>query len=382
MVALLDASKAFDRVQYVKLFNLLIKRGLCPIIVRFLALMYTNQFLRVDWNECISDKFVSTNGVKQGAILSPILFCIYFDELIIRLKKSGYGCYIGDMCYGTLAYADDICLLSPSRKAMSALLDICEQFSKDYDVLFNSAKSQLVLYDYGDMFKNVKPLFFNGIQLNIQYNAVHLGHSIGKDCNNTMVNTAVKDLVWRTNNLFSRFSFCSSNFRSDLFRTYCNSYYDCPLWCLNSKGIQRFYISWRQCVRKVWKVPRRTHCTILKHLYGSEDVQVTLLRRFLGFYNNIVKSNNSYVRMCAELSKTSQSNVALNRRYCLAKLNVYEQDITTKYKQLLNIHAECDKQCFNIGNTTRELCLMRDGILRNDFTTDEINALINDLCTS
>ena len=44
---MLDASRAFDRVQYTKLFRLLISRGMCPMYARLLANMYTHQYLRV-----------------------------------------------------------------------------------------------------------------------------------------------------------------------------------------------------------------------------------------------------------------------------------------------------------------------------------------------
>lgn len=265
---------------------------------------------------------------------------------------------------------------------MSALLSICELFGNEYDVLFNSTKSHLVLYDNSNVYTDVKPLFLNGNELVIQHNSVHLGHPIGRNINNVAVSKAVNDLVWRTNSLLAKFSFCSSDVRSDLFRSYCTSYYGCPLWCLNSNIMQRFYVTWRQCVRKVWKVPRRTHCQILKHLYGSEDVQVNLLRRFLGFYKTIVNSKNNYVRMCTELCKTSQSNVAANRRHCLSKLNVCESLLLKRYIQLLTNHAECNSRCINLGNTTRELCLIRDGILFTDLDIKEINALIDDLCTA
>ena len=42
-VVLLDASKAFDRVDYIKSFNKLLDRGMCPLIVRLLLTMYTKQ---------------------------------------------------------------------------------------------------------------------------------------------------------------------------------------------------------------------------------------------------------------------------------------------------------------------------------------------------
>ncbi len=44
---LLDASKAFDRVSYCKLFRLLLDRGFCPMYSMLLLNMYTNQELHV-----------------------------------------------------------------------------------------------------------------------------------------------------------------------------------------------------------------------------------------------------------------------------------------------------------------------------------------------
>merc|ERR1739840_1626 len=68
---LLDASKAFDRVDYIKLFNKLLDRGLYPLTVRLLLNMYTKQKLQVKWNNSISSKFGVTNGVRQGGDRTP-----------------------------------------------------------------------------------------------------------------------------------------------------------------------------------------------------------------------------------------------------------------------------------------------------------------------
>ena len=54
---LLDASKAFDRVEYVKLFNTLRDRNMCPIVLRLLMNMYINQKIQVKWNSTISEKY-------------------------------------------------------------------------------------------------------------------------------------------------------------------------------------------------------------------------------------------------------------------------------------------------------------------------------------
>ena len=74
---LLDATKAFDRVKYSKLFNLLIERDICPLIVRLLLNMYLISTAVVSWNAVNSDQFKLCNGVKQGGVISPLLFSIY-----------------------------------------------------------------------------------------------------------------------------------------------------------------------------------------------------------------------------------------------------------------------------------------------------------------
>jgi len=69
----LDASKAFDQLKYCKLFKLLVR---CRVLINF----YTGNFVRVAWCGIVSDYFLAINGVKQGGMLSPVLFCLYIDD--------------------------------------------------------------------------------------------------------------------------------------------------------------------------------------------------------------------------------------------------------------------------------------------------------------
>ena len=71
-----------------------------------------------------------------------ILFCVYFDGLLYKLMKAGYGCYIGYTFVGVLAHADDVVLLAPSANAMHKMLWLCDNFASDYDVKFNANKSK------------------------------------------------------------------------------------------------------------------------------------------------------------------------------------------------------------------------------------------------
>ncbi len=88
---LIDASKAFDRVSFVKLFELLIKRGLPSIVIRTIIDMYLRQRIRTEWCGATSEYFTVTNGTKQGQILSPLLYNCYMDELIIIASQRGWN---------------------------------------------------------------------------------------------------------------------------------------------------------------------------------------------------------------------------------------------------------------------------------------------------
>ena len=73
---MLDATKAFDRVKYFKLFMLLNERGLSPVIIRL-----TCHLVRISWNGVYSSSFPVKNGVKQSAMISSVLLCCYIDKL-------------------------------------------------------------------------------------------------------------------------------------------------------------------------------------------------------------------------------------------------------------------------------------------------------------
>ena len=98
-------------------------------MVRILLTWYSDQQVSVLWNSSISEKFSISNGVRQGGVLSPILFTIYMDELLLELKKAGIGCFWRHHFVGAVYYAGDIALLVPSLSALRIMLEICTRFA-------------------------------------------------------------------------------------------------------------------------------------------------------------------------------------------------------------------------------------------------------------
>ena len=88
----MDLTKAFDMVEWVALFQVLESRNVSPVFLRTLLYVYTHQSCNVGWNGSLSATFKVSNGVRQGAVSSPILFSIYIDDLFSILRGSGFGC--------------------------------------------------------------------------------------------------------------------------------------------------------------------------------------------------------------------------------------------------------------------------------------------------
>ena len=105
----MDLSKAFDLVEWVSLFKILVAKGVSAVFLRILMFIYRNQTCDVRWNLGYSHRFKVSNGVRQGAISSPLLFSIYIDGLIVLLRRSGIGCRLDKLYYGVLGSSAIVC---------------------------------------------------------------------------------------------------------------------------------------------------------------------------------------------------------------------------------------------------------------------------------
>ena len=87
--------------------------------------MYTNSDMQVRWKSELSNVFPLINGVKQGGCLSPMLFTLYLDGLIQKLKPSGIGYHIGRTYCGVVGYADDLAIVSPILFGLNSIYIRC-----------------------------------------------------------------------------------------------------------------------------------------------------------------------------------------------------------------------------------------------------------------
>ena len=263
-VAFLDASKAFDRVNHTKLFSKLLELGVPKWIIKVLAQWYCNQSVCVRWGSVFSDFFLVNNGVRQGSILSPLLFNVYINELSVSLSKLPVGCCSGNTVVNHLMYADDIVLFAPSAKGLQRITDVSYTYGCDNDIIFNSAKSQLMFFDtlkYGHM----KDIMLGQNALSVIKSYTYLGHIITDNlCDEPDNKAKVGCLYGRSNILLRKFYFCSERVKNRLFSSYCSNLYLCSLWAKYRKSsIRHFIVSYNNAYRILHNLPMRCSASFM-----------------------------------------------------------------------------------------------------------------------
>ena len=137
--AFLDIKKAFDSVNHKKLLQVLKDKGAPDAYIRGLRAMLYNRKVSL-FGEIIK----MLKGTPQGCPNSPLLFILFVEPLIERLRAATGVQLTPEKFIKSLFFADDIVLTAESLEDLKLMLQICEDWAREYGISFNASKSKLM----------------------------------------------------------------------------------------------------------------------------------------------------------------------------------------------------------------------------------------------
>jgi len=299
--ALLDASKAFDKVLINGLIYKLIKRNVPLQLIRLLFFWLNNVHCSVVWLCLMSAPFHISCGVRQGGVLSPVLFSVYVDELIVKLRSSGYGIYIGTLFYGCIFYADDIALLSCSCYGLQKLLDICIQYGFQWDIKFNPDKS------YAGTLGGDHPTSVN-VELSnkpLQW-AVQLKY-LGCVFRCRSCDIKLDSFVGKFYGAFNNIMRVLGSNRNELvavhlMSSYClpSLLYGCEIWHTRDVDVRSASVAWNNGFRKIFNACWRETVRPLQFFCSCLPLSILIHQRRLLYWKKCMLSNNVIVQTLAK----------------------------------------------------------------------------------
>ena len=315
-----------------------------------------------------------------------MLFTVYLDNLLKTLKQRNIGCKIGNSYLGVFEYADDLTLLCPSLTGLKEMLNTCEGYAKDYNILFNAKKSKLMYFGRNNINTNNMMSMSNGTRIDFVEQCTHLGTIIYSDISRKNVDFAVNDLFMRTNNLMADFSYTHSSTLSVLYNSYSMNVYGSQLWCFNDhKSINRFYVARRKTIRRIWHIDKSA--TWLHTINKCLPIDLLLEKRCIKFIWNLFNSAYELHKSIIRGSFYNRgSSIAENIRYFMYKYNIsmydWEKPLNVLMKKVYNyasLHSNVDDIC--TATAIVDLFRDRDNHRYDVFTHSDIIDIIQMLCT-
>ena len=387
-VCTMDMTKAFDLVRHSLLFKKLVNSGLPLIFIRLLILIYALQSANVRWNGAVSEFFSLTNGVKQGGVLSAILYCFYCNDLFKYLREKKSGCWINGHYMGILGYSDDNLLIAPSRSSLQNMLQVCEEYAADHNLKFSTdknptkCKTKCLKFLQKDRF--VQPLQLCRNPLPWVDGAKHLGNYIENKIDGLKRDLKMKraEYINRNNEIIQEFSSFHPKTIFHLNKVYNTHFSGSCLWDLFSREAEMLENSWNTSIRLMFDLPLQTHTWYIEPISESTHLKNILIKRFLTFVQALKSSPKLILTNLFKMISTDvQSVTGSNLRQVLLLVNKGNiGELTPADSTKIQYRQENTNNTWKIRMVKEIIEIKNETLQVEHFDVDELTEVLISLC--
>ena len=298
----IDFTKAFDRVWHQGLWAVLRKYNISKSLINCIESLYQVTKSAVVVEGTLSSWFSTTTGVRQGCLLSPVLFNLFLENIMSEALQTFNGTVsVGGRHISNLRFADDIDLMAGSRRELSELTTLLDKTCSDYGMEISTEKSKVMAMGTDLVQPEIK---VRGVTLEQVDSFKYLGAQITKDGrSDTDIKSRLATATSALAQLQPLFRNKSISIRTKmrLLRAIVIStaLYGCEAWTLSAETERRINAFEFRCLRRILKVSyteHRTNESIRKEIteiIGPHEPLLTIVkRRKMQFYGHINRAGN------------------------------------------------------------------------------------------
>ena len=180
-VVFVDYLKAFDLVDRESLWLVLQKVKTSTKMIRMMQGIYKSVQSCVRWGHEMSDFFECPQGVKQGCMMSPVIFSLLINDVAEKVSNKGkHGIQFlpGLQEIFLLLFADDICLISTTPTGLQNQINNLEKASEALGLTVNSNKTKVMIFRKGGHLSKAEKWFYKGKQIEVVNSYKYLGFTL------------------------------------------------------------------------------------------------------------------------------------------------------------------------------------------------------------
>jgi len=281
--------KPFDRINHEKLLKIMKIAGIPDLERKLITSLYWNQYAVIRTADGNSRRICIRRGVRQGCIISPILFNLYTEYMMKEIQDETKGISVGGQNFTNLRYADDAVFVSDEEVELQTIItrvtEVCEQYGMEVNI--KKTKTMVFCKTGRDGCK----ITINGAALEQVSQYKYLGSWMTENGRCELdIKTRIamaKDTFWKHKELLKGNINLQVKKRILCCYVFPVAKYSCESWTMNRDVIRRINAFEQWCYRRILKIKWNDKIT-------NEEVLKRMKQNEMCLYKSIQKQKMAY----------------------------------------------------------------------------------------